>query len=133
MANNVKVSNNFYPESGFVYGAWASSNLEFPILSSSAKYEGPELLDYVENSYDYLEKEAKSIDEYIVLSRNQGLSHLVVDGNDKRALYFKDLFYNEEKYSYLIKEFDSVEQGYKQYKVKIFKIDYNDFEKLNFQ
>lgn len=133
MVNNVKVSNNFYPESGYVYGAWASTNLEFPILSSSVKYNGPELLDYIENSYEYLEKEAKSIDEYIVLSRNQGLSHLVVDGSDKRASYFNDLFYNEEKYSYLIKEFDSVEQGYNQYKVKVFKINYDDFKKLNLQ
>ena len=31
MINNVKVSNNFYPESGLVYGVWASSELIFPI------------------------------------------------------------------------------------------------------
>ena len=133
MVDNVKVSNNFYPESGFVYGAWVSSNLEFPSLSYSVKYNGPELLDYVENSYDYLEKEAKSVEEYIILSKEQELSHLVVDGSDKRAAYFNDLFYNEEKYPYLVKEFDSVEHGYKQYQVKVFKINYNDFEKINLQ
>ncbi len=133
MVDNVEVSNNFYPESGFVYGAWVSSNLEFPSLSYSVKYNGPELLDYVKNSYDYLEEEAKSVEEYIILSKEQQLSHLVVDGSDKRALYFNDLFYNEEKYPYLIKEFDSVEHGYKQYQVKVFKINYNDFEKLKLQ
>jgi len=128
MIDNVKVSNNFYPESGYVYGAWVSSNLEFPSLSYSVKYNGPELLDYVKNSYDYLEEEAKSVEEYIILSKEQGLTHLVVDGTDKRAPYFNDLFYNEEKYLYLIKEFDSTEHGYKQYKVKVFKINYSDFE-----
>ena len=123
MVNNVQVSNNFYPESGFVYGAWASSNLEFPSLSYSIVYSGPELLDYVKNSYNYLEEEAKTVEEYIILSKEQGLSHLVVDGSDKRSSYFNDLFYNEEKYPYLIKEFDSVQHGYTQYQVKVFKIN----------
>ncbi len=130
MVSNVKVSNNFYPESGYVYAAWVSSNLEFPTLSYSIDYNGPELLDYVKNSYNYIEKEAVSVEEYIILSREQGLTHLVVDGTDKRSSYFNDLFYNEEKYQYLTKEFDSTEQGYKQYKVKVFKINYSDFEKL---
>ena len=133
MVNNVQVSNNFYPESGFVYGAWASSNLEFPSLSYSIVYSGPELLDYVKNSYNYLEEEAKTVEEYIILSKEQGLSHLVVDGSDKRSSYFNDLFYNEEKYPYLIKEFDSVQHGYTQYQVKVFKINYSDFKKLNLQ
>ncbi len=133
MVSNVKVSNNFYPESGYVYSSWVSSNLEFPTLSYSIDYNGPELLDYVKNSYDYLEKEAESIEEYIILSRDQGLTHLVVDGTDKRSSYFNDLFYNEEKYQYLTKEFDSTEQGYKQYKVKVFKINYSDFEKLKLE
>ena len=44
--------------------------------------------------------------------------------------YFKDIFYNEEKYSYLIKEFDSLEEGFTHYNVKIFKIDYNKFDIL---
>ena len=127
MVNNVQVSNNFYPESGYIYAVWASLNLEFPILSSAAEYKGPELLDYVKNSYDYLEENANSIEEYIILSKDQELSHLVLDGSDKRSLYFNDVYFNEEKYPYLIKEFDSSDHGYKQYNVKVFKINYNIF------
>ena len=130
MVSNVKASNNFFPESGYVYGAWASSNLEFPTLSYSVKYNGPELLVFVNNSWIDLEEEAESIEEYIILSREQELTHLVVDGTDKRSSYFNDLFYNEEKYPYLTKEFDSLEHGYKQYKVKVFKIDYRDFDSI---
>jgi hypothetical protein len=128
MINNVKASNNFYPQSGYIYAIWASSSLELPILSSSAEYTGPGLLVYVTDSYNYLEQNAESVEEYIVLSRDQGLSHLVVDGTDKRSSYFNDVYYNEEEYPYLIKEFDSRDHGYKQYKVKVFKINYNDFD-----
>jgi len=131
MINNVKVSNNFYPESGLVYGVWASSELIFPITSSDAKYSGPQLLDYVKDSnFEYLSKNANSVEEYIQLARNQNLSHLVIDSNENREQYFKDIFYNEEKYSYLIKEFDSLEEGFTHYNVKIFKIDYNKFDIL---
>lgn len=129
MVKNVKVSNNFYPESGFVYGAWAISELKFPTLSSDVKYSGPELLDYVKDSnFEYITKNANSVEQYIQLARNQDLSHLVIDNNDKREQYFKDVFYNEEKYPYLIKEFDSLEEGYTYYNVKIFKIDYEKFD-----
>lgn len=133
MVSNVKVSNNFYPESGYIYGVWASSNLKFPILSSDAEYAGPQLLDYVkETNFVYLEQSANSVEEYIRLARDQNLSHLVIDNNEKRPTYFKDIFYHEEKYPYLIKEFDSAKEGYRYYNVKVFKIDYEYFDsKLN--
>ena len=38
-----------------------------------------------------------------------------------------NVFKNEEKYPYLIKQYDSIEYGYT-YHVKIFKIDYKIFE-----
>ena len=125
MINNVKVSNNFYPESGYIYGVWASSSLKYPILSSDAEYTGPELLDYVKGSnFVYLEKSANSVEDYIRLARDNDLSHLIIDNNEKRQSYFKDVFYYEEKYPYLIKEFDSTKEGYRYYNVKVFKIDY---------
>ena len=127
---NIRVSNNFYPESGYIYAVWANSNLELPILSSSAEYKGPKLLDYIENSFDYIEYNAKSVEEYILLSREQKLSHLVIDDSEKRPSYFNNVFYNEEKYPYLIKEFDSRDYGYKFYNVKVFKIDYNIFNEF---
>ena len=131
MSNNVQVSNNFYPESGFVYGAWLSSELNFPIISSDVKYSGPQLLDYVKDSnFEYLSKNANSVEEYIQLARDQNLSHLVIDSNENREQYFKDIFYSEEKYSYLMKEFDSLEEGFTHYNVKVFKIDYEKFDML---
>jgi hypothetical protein len=83
-----------------------------------------------DSNFVYLTNSANSVEEYIKLARNQDLSHLVVDNNEKRSLYFKDIFYNEEKYPYLIKEFDSIEKGYTHYNVKIFKIDYKSFDEI---
>jgi len=135
MVNNVAVSNNFYPESGLVYGAWASSELKYPSLSTDVEYTGPQLLDYVKGTYFsnatnpvYLTQSADSVEGYIKLARNQNLSHLVIDDNNKRTPYFKNIFHNEEKYPYLIKQFDSVKEGYTHYNVKVFKIDYRYFD-----
>ncbi len=129
MVNNVKVSNNFYPESGMIDAVWASSNLKVPILLSDLKYTGPHLLDYVKDRDTdvYLVQSANSVEEYIKLAKDQNLSHLVIDSNEKRPSYFKDVFYHEEKYPYLIKEFDSFKEGYRYYNVKVFKIDYEYF------
>ena len=131
MVSNVKVSNNFYPESGYIYGIWASSSLKYPILRSDAEYTGPQLLDYVKGTnYVYLVQSANSVEKYIELARDQNLSHLVIDNNEKRSSYFKDVFYHEEKYPYLIKEFDSIKEGYIHYNVKVFKIDYEYFNSM---
>ena len=130
LVENVSVINNYYPESGYIYAAWASSHLTFPVLSSSVTYTGPGALDYVKNTFNYLEKSADSLEEYIKLARDQGLTHIVVDGDENRISYFNDLFHNEKKYSYLIKEFDSREHGYKYYHVKVFKINYDRFDSI---
>ena len=77
-----------------------------------------------------------NIEEYIEYGKNKGLTHLVVDElfiyDSKRTVDFlDDVFINEEKYPYLIKEFDSLEQGYSHH-LKIFKIDFKKFnENLN--
>ena len=129
MISNVKVSNNFYPESGLIDGIWAESNLKMPILLSDLKYTGPHILDYVKDRDGvYLVQSANSVEDYIRLARDQNLSHLVIDSNEKRQSYFKDVFYHEERYPYLIKEFDSAKEGYRHYNVKVFKIDYEYFD-----
>ena len=58
------------------------------------------------------------------------LSHLVVDGTKNRAQFLNDVFYNESDYPFLIKEYDSLHEGYK-YHVKIFRIDYEKFNLEN--
>ena len=71
---------------------------------------------------------AKTLEEYIENGRKQGLTHLVLDGKKSRLYFFNNVFYNEDKYPYLIKIFDSWDYGYK-YHVKIYKIDYERFDR----
>jgi len=65
-----------------------------------------------------------SIEEFIENGRVLGLSHLVVEKDNDRIKFIHDIFENESKYDFLIKEFDSSDHNFK-YQVKIFKINYD--------
>ena len=64
--------------------------------------------------------------ETLILENDKQFSHLIADSMDNRPEFLKDLFENEDRYPYLIKEWDSKNDGFT-YHVKIFKIDYNLF------
>jgi len=57
-------------------------------------------------------------------------THIVVDGSDARPAYLSAVFYDDSKYPYLIKEYDSADHNLK-YHVKIYRIDYDLFEDNN--
>tara|TARA_B110000467_G_C18276251_1_gene455586 strand:- start:241 stop:1290 length:1050 start_codon:yes stop_codon:yes gene_type:complete len=65
----------------------------------------------------------QNINEFINSNKND-LTHIIVE-NDKDSLLY-DIFINEEKYPYLIKEFDSSSKDFK-YSMKIFGIDFKKF------
>ena len=71
------------------------------------------------------EKGTNSLNDFILSGKGKGLSHLVIDDNLNRPNYLKDIFENEEKYLFLEKIFDSKNQSLN-YKVKIFKINFNE-------
>lgn len=73
------------------------------------------------NSYE-------SVQEFVEAGRNEGLTHLVVDLNDERPDFVREIF-NENKYSFLIKEHDLTMED-RVYHVKIYRIDYDLFDKL---
>jgi len=65
----------------------------------------------------------QNIIDYINSNKNS-LTHIVVENEKESILH--DIFLNEEKYSYLEKEFDSSSSNF-QYSVKIFKINHEKF------
>tara|TARA_B110000196_G_C20785918_1_gene493268 strand:- start:184 stop:636 length:453 start_codon:yes stop_codon:yes gene_type:complete len=69
-----------------------------------------------------------SLENFILVHKENGLSHLVIDDNN-RSNFLHDIFIHEEEYPYLIKQFDSKDED-NIYNVKIFKIDYDKFELL---
>ena len=71
-------------------------------------------------------KPFSSLDEFIEFGKKDGLTHLVIDNNHNMQDFFIDVYDNEEKYQYLLKEYDSEENGYN-YHVKKFKINYEYF------
>ena len=96
---------------------------EFPILRNNLPTSIPIL--YTDYSIKY-----SNIEEFIEKNRINDLTHIIVDKGDSRTDIFDDIFLNEEKYTYLTKIFDTLDNGYKNYHAKIFVIDYNEFDKL---
>jgi len=73
-------------------------------------------------------KDFTSLDDFIEFGKKNELTHLVIDNNYNMQDFFMDVYDNEEKYQYLVKEYDSAEHGYN-YHVKKFKINYEYFNK----
>jgi hypothetical protein len=64
-----------------------------------------------------------SIKDFIINSKNKGLTHLVIDENTKNR-ELENIFYDSEKYRFLEKEYDSKDENKKLW-VKIFKINFD--------
>ena len=78
-----------------------------------------------------------NFEDYLTLLKKQNITHLILDGehtgatgwiNDELISDLKYIFKNEEDYPFLIKEYDSKENGFK-YHLKLFRIDYDLHDK----
>jgi len=69
------------------------------------------------------------LESFIADSRND-LTHLIVDDDPKLPEFLQKVYYDEKKYEYLNKVFDSSEIGFK-HNVKIFSIDFQKFDAAN--
>jgi hypothetical protein len=85
-------------------------------------------LNLSDKKFKYSSSEFNSVEEFIIKYEKNGLSHIVTDGKDHGSEFTKDIFYNDFKYTYLTKIYDSTENGY-EYKVIIFEINYENFMK----
>jgi hypothetical protein len=65
----------------------------------------------------------RSLVEFIDSSKDQGLTHLAVDGREHQPEFLRDVFYHDERYPYLKIIYQSSELGM-QYHVKIYEIDF---------
>ena len=121
ISDRASVVNVFYPESSYLNVVGLTKIEKFPTSSN-----------------EYLEKTTKehwynglnSIKEVISHGKDKGLTHLIIDNNQNRPQFIKDVLINEENFPYLIKEFDSLEHGYK-YQLNIYKIDFEKFNLMN--
>jgi len=123
VSKRTSVINDYYPEIKYVHNKIdVISNLgTFPILSSE-----------IEQKVKLIEtREYDSLNEFIDYAKNEGLTHIIADENPNRPEFLNDVFKNAEKFPYLTKIYDSSEHGY-EYHLKIFRIDYEKFESIEF-
>ena len=113
--------NAFLPESEYLNLVGLTKVEDFPVPSREFMKD---------SSKNFLYDEINSIEEMIKLGEEKNLSHLIIDANKNRPQFIKDVLINDEKFPYLIKEFDSLEHNYK-YELKIYKIDYEEFHLMN--
>jgi 4-amino-4-deoxy-L-arabinose transferase-like glycosyltransferase len=115
ISQNANGVNDFYPEDSYLMPAQIPA--KWPVLKSTLSF----------NIKIISTDGFSSLKDYIENSKSKGLTHLVIDDRQNRSTFLKDVFYNEEKYPYLIKIYDSKDFNYK-YELKIYKIDYNKFD-----
>ena len=127
IVDNTTTVNTYHPESRFI------KNLDLPEKWSdlTSFYKNTErtetaMVEYMPHKITRINSDKFEYVETLILEYNKQFSHIVVDSKDNRPKFFKDIFENEDKYPYLIKEWDTKDEGFA-YHVKIFKIDYNLF------
>jgi hypothetical protein len=70
-----------------------------------------------------------NIDKLQNFSKERGINYLIVDNIDDNYFpVFKEIFYNENNYSFLEKVYDTDLEGYNKIRVKIFEINHNNVE-----
>jgi hypothetical protein len=70
-----------------------------------------------------------SLEDYILASKDKGLTHIMIDDKRERPNFLKDVFSEDDNLFYLDKIYDSRIDGFT-YHVKVFKIDYELFDSL---
>ena len=130
LVKSAKGVNSYYPEEKLLISAeipskW--SDLEMIIKNDESKTAKQFSVDRKIVVFDV--NEYNSLEKFIKNSGEQ-LTHLVVDDNEERPEFLKNIYHNGEKINFLTKEFDSKENNFI-YNVKIFKIDHELFNSLN--
>jgi hypothetical protein len=90
----------------------------------------------IEEAAEYHNPEITSLRDYFQILEKQKITHLLLDEitstpliNDELRHNLKDVFNHENDYPFLVKEYDSKENGFN-YHVKLFKIDYDLYNEL---
>ena len=115
--------NHYAPDSKWIQIAEISNNWpKIPLPKETSYDQSFEIKKISPNDYS-------SLKDYIKNSKEKGLTHIVVNGEQDNPEFLNDVFYHEGKYSYLIKEYDSLDHGFN-FQIKVYKIDYIKFQNL---
>jgi len=116
---NTKIINSYYPESKFLSGSGFEPN--WNDYQTFAKNTNGNLGNinsiHTKNPNDY-----DNLELFLVETGKDDVTHLILDGKNTRPEFLNDIFYNEDKYTYLTKIYDSKDQNF-EYHVKIFQVN----------
>ena len=77
---------------------------------------------------------AKSLEDFIDVSYEYELNYISINKNGVTDIfypYLNEIYENEDKFPYLIKVFDTEQEGFEKLKAKVFEINYEIFYELN--
>ena len=129
----MKINKEFGKSDGeFLFFHWVKVETaeKFPILQKEIL---PSKIKYVPMKITQLHLDLYNLRDYFQFLEKQKVTHLILDkyGNaqwhHELSLNLLDIFNHENKYPFLIKEYDSKENGFN-YHLKLFKIDYDLYD-----
>jgi len=129
----MKINKEFGKSDGeFLFFHWVKVETaeKFPILQKEIL---PSKIKYVPMKITQLHPDLYNLRDYFQFLEKQKVTHLILDkyGNaqwhHELSLNLLDIFNHENKYPFLIKEYDSKENGFN-YHLKLFKIDYDLYD-----
>jgi len=131
ITTDFKTMNQFYPESSYLEPAdfpirWS----EFKTNFENQRIEGVSVRQTIPHNYQLIPVNENDSLETFIEKNIKKLDHIVVDDRKDRPQFFEELFYNENRYEYLKKIYDSKEDGF-EYHMKIFEIQYEKFNTNN--
>ena len=123
VVKNTSVINNYYPESIHISGIQIMDNWKNyqEFFQNNERITGiidsPSLIVTIVNANEY-----KTLDSFLINSENKKITHLILDGSDSQPDFLNEIFYDEQKYDFIEKIYDSSDYDL-EYHVKIFKIN----------
>lgn len=128
LVESPNVLNNYYPESRYLESAEIFKNWDQVKQYFFADREkGISIRSSIPHKFSAISTNGfDTVENFIQKNKEKGLTILVTDNEKNRPAFILDVFNNEEKYPYLIKELDTSGIEYS-YHVKIFRINYEKF------
>lgn len=119
------------------FGKFVVNNFNGVFIGDNYNYVLPHLLDFNSQQLAFNSNGNFTIyaplrtftnpDELVEYAEKNEITHIIVDTEyDNRYPIFQEIFFNEKEYPRFTKVFDSQQSEFKEYRVKIFRINYAD-------
>ena len=100
----------------------------------NCKWHSTELCNYdKDNGYlRIITITGNSVEEIVRTGENYDLKYIISnEGKNEFHGFVDEIYFNEEEFPFLVKIFDSTNEGFEKLKIKVFKVDYEKFHTLS--